>query len=103
MSRMEKIREMLNQQPNDSFLLHALALEHIKIGQDSEALHCFNQLLGHNPAYLGSYYHLAKLHERSGNMQQAASTYEKGIQLAKETGDRHALNELQIALDDIID
>lgn len=103
MSRIEKIREMLQQNANDSFLLHALALEHIKTGNDAEALDCFTQLLNHQPSYLGSYYHLAKLYERKGALQEAVSTYEAGIALAQQTGDKHALNELRMALDDITD
>ena len=103
MSRIEKIREMLEQNANDSFLLHALALEYIKAGSDDDALICFNQLLQHNPSYLGSYYHLARLYERQGAFAEAISTYESGIKLAQQTGERHALNELRMALDELVD
>lgn len=103
MSRIEKIKEMLQQNANDSFLLHALALEYIKLGNDQDALGCFLHLLQHNPDYLGSYYHLAKLYERRVHLKEAIATYETGIQLANKINDRHALNELRMALDDLTD
>ena len=64
MDRIEKIKEFLLQQPNDNFLQHALALEYIKLGNDKEARKLFEQILMRDPAYIGSYYHLAKLFER---------------------------------------
>ncbi|MFZ9878096.1 MAG: tetratricopeptide repeat protein, partial [Chitinophagaceae bacterium] len=68
---------MLAQSPGDSFLQHALALEFIKQGEDLRARQYFEELLEANPQYIGSYYHLAKLLERSGDTSAAIQTYEK--------------------------
>jgi len=46
---------------------------------------------------------LARLYERQGAIADAISTYESGIKLAHQTGERHALNELRMALDDLVD
>ncbi len=35
MDRVVKIKEMLAENPKDSFLCHALALEYIKLGNDA--------------------------------------------------------------------
>ncbi len=100
MHNIEKIKALLQQQPNDNFLQHALALEYIKIGDDISAQTLFENILQHDEKYVGSYYHLAKLLERQGNLQQAILWYEKGMIIAKQVGDQHAYNELQAALED---
>ena len=77
MDKIEKLKEYLLASPGDSFLQHALALEHIKIGQEAEARRLFEGLLQRDPAYVGSYYHLAKLLERTGEETLAIQWYEK--------------------------
>ncbi len=102
MDRIASIKEFLKQTPNDSFLKHALALEYIKLGNDTDARQLFEELLAHEPGYVGSYYHLGKLLERAGAEQQAIAIYEKGMEMAKAENNRHAYNELQMALDDLL-
>lgn len=92
---------MLATTPNDDFLQHALALEYIKIGDDSRAEILFTKILDNNPAYIGSYYHLAKLLERKGEYERAIEVYNKGIEESRKEGDKHAENELRMALEDI--
>lgn len=102
MDRIEKIQEMLREQPDDSFLKHALALEHIKRGHDQEARRLFEEILNKEPGYIGSYYHLAKLLERSNDTGAAIIVYEKGMEEAKKAGDHHALGELRGAYEELI-
>jgi Tfp pilus assembly protein PilF len=102
MSRVDKILEMMQSSGKDSFLQHALALEYIKIGQYLDAKEQFVDLLSSNPDYVGSYYHLAKLYERLNEVEQAISTYEKGMEVAKKLKDQHAYNELLAAKDELI-
>ena len=101
MERIERIKEMLAASPQDSFLNHALALEHIKLGDDTEARKLLETLLYNNPAYVGSYYHLAKLLERNGDEAGATDWYQKGMHIAKEQGDQHAFNELRSAWEEL--
>lgn len=102
MNRAERIQEMLQQSPEDNFLRHALALEHIKTGDDTAAEQLFKAILTTSPDYVGSYYHLAKLLERSGNTQEAIAWYEQGMQAARKGNDTHAYNELQSAYEDLV-
>jgi Tfp pilus assembly protein PilF len=101
LERINKIREMLTATPNDSFLNHALALEYIEVGNDALAQTIFEQLLEREPGYVGSYYHLGKLHERMGKEQEAIACYEKGMHVAKEKGDQHAFGELKGAWEEL--
>ena len=100
-SRIDKIRAMLETQPADSFLQHALALEHIKLGNEEEARRLFEEILNREPGYIGSYYHLAKLLERTGQTEAAIQVYEKGMEAAKKAEDQHALNELRSAWEEL--
>jgi Tfp pilus assembly protein PilF len=99
--RISKLQEFLQKQPNDSFLQHALALEFVKQENDEEAENLFQNILEKEPDYVGSYYHLGKLLERNGRTDEAISTYEKGMAIAKSAGDQHAYNELQGAYEDL--
>ena len=99
MDKIEKLLEFLKASPTDAFLQHALALEYIKAGDDAAAKKLFIDILERDPAYVGSYYHLGKLLERTGDPVEATTWYEKGMQSAKNAGDRHAYGELQGALE----
>ncbi|PSL43491.1 tetratricopeptide repeat protein [Chitinophaga niastensis] len=101
MDRIAQIKQFLEGSPDDSFLKHALALEYIKLNDDITARQLFEELLAHEPGYVGSYYHLGKLLERAGDPAGAISVYEKGMAMAKAGNERHAYNELQSAFEDL--
>jgi predicted Zn-dependent protease len=103
MNRIEKLTQFLQATPNDSFLQHALALEYIKIGKDTEAKSLFDNILKNQPNYVGSYYHLGKLLERNNDTITAIETYKQGMAQAKLANDKHSYNELMMALDDLED
>ena len=101
MDRIEKLKEFLKENPADSFLNHALALEYIKLGDDKQARGLFEAILQREPGYVGSYYHLAKLLQRNNETDEAIKVYEKGMQMAKEAGDNHAFGELRGAYEEL--
>lgn len=102
MERIEKLMEFLLANPADSFVQHALALEYIKLGNDKEARHLFETVLKREPGYIGSYYHLAKLLERTGQNEEAVKVYERGMEEAKRASDNHSLSELRSAYEELI-
>ena len=101
MDRIERLVQFLQDNPNDSFVQHALALEYIKTGDDGKAKELFEQLLDRDPAYTGSYYHLAKLLERNKDIDAAIKVYEKGMEESKKAGDNHAFGELRSAWEEL--
>lgn len=103
MERIDKLKAFLAANPADPFLKHALALEYVKLGDEAGARQIFEDLLSHDPSYVGSYYHLGKLLERIGERQLAIDWYEKGMAAARAAGDRHAYGELQGAHEDALD
>lgn len=102
MDRIEKLKAFLAANPADSFVQHALALEYAKRGDDAEARRLFENLLTRDENYIGSYYHLAKLLERTDAKDDAIRWYEKGMLKAKEAADDHAYNELRAAYEDLM-
>ncbi len=101
MDRIERLKEFLHTAPTDLFVLHALGLEYIKIGNELLAQQQFEQVLLLDEGYIGSYYHLAKLFERTGQEEAAIATYQKGMDKAKAAGDNHALSELRSAFEEL--
>lgn len=95
--RLKQLFQFLEETPGDPFLLYAIASEYVKIGDEQEALSRFVQLTASHPGYVGTYYHLGKLHESMGQPAEAIQVYEHGMDIAKNKRDRHALSELQAA------
>lgn len=102
MERIEKLKTFLAQSPKDAFLVHAMALEHLKTGDHEGALIYFERNKQDQPEYVGTYYHLGKLLEQLKREQDAIAVYETGILMAQKAKDGHALNELRAALDDLL-
>lgn len=100
--RIEKLKAFLQQSPNDCFLNHALALEYVKLGDDAQAKLCFEKNLNYDKQYIATYYHLAKLLERAGDVPGATAIYEQGMPIAKQAGDMHSYSELQSAYEDLV-
>ena len=99
-SRINKIKAMLEANGNDCFLLHALALELLKSGQEYEAIEAFKQVLAIDEYYVGTYYHLGLAVSRT-NEDEAKPIFEKGMKVAKEINDKHAENELRMVYEDL--
>jgi hypothetical protein len=58
-------------------------------------------MLEREPAYIGSYYHLAQLLERNSETDAAIAVYEKGMEQAKRAGENHAYGELRGAWEEL--
>lgn len=102
MDRIQQLKAYLAASPSDSFLQHALGLEYLKLGEEEQARMVFQELLAANPGYVGTYYHLGKLLERTGRVEEAVRVYQEGMQQATAAGDQHAFGELRSALEDLI-
>jgi Tfp pilus assembly protein PilF len=100
---MEKLKEFLLADPHDAFVKHALALEYSKIGEEATARSLFEEILQRDPSYVGSYYHLGRLLERTGEKALALQWYERGIAAAKAAGETKAWHELEAAYEDLAD
>jgi len=102
-TRLEILKSYLKEDPSDSFLRYALALEYIAVGDHQNASQELEQLLNENPDYLPAYYMAGKSYEILKEIEKAKVYYRKGIELAKSLRNTHTLNELNAALEGLED
>jgi hypothetical protein len=100
-SKIDQLLEFLREDPNDSFTLYALALEYEKFDQQ-RAGEQYSLLLKEHPAYLATYYHAGKFYEKS-DRDLAKKIYQDGLLLAQKLGKQKTYNELQSALNLLLD
>jgi len=96
--RLDLVKKMLKQSPNDTFLNYAAALEFQKIGDKAKAIELFEKVIALDKNYLGAYYQLGKMHENEGTLPKAIATYKTGKEIAKKLNDQKAIGELTEAL-----
>ncbi len=95
-SRIQQLLAFLEDDPNDPFLIYALATELQQ--QDAErALPYFECLLSEYPDYIATYYQAAHFFAELGNEERAKSVFKEGIKRAQEAGEAKTLQELRNA------
>lgn len=98
MRRLEQLISYHEEDPDDSFVRFALAAEYVKLNRLDEGLATFEALYGHDPNYVGLYFHYGKLLARMGQRDRARAVFQEGIQVSTRLTDFHARAELQSAL-----
>lgn len=102
MDRIARLKEMVEKQPNDAFLYHALGLEYVKAGEAAGAEEMFRKALEKNQDHVGTYYHLVQLLSKSGRSEEAIRFCEQGLPACKRIGDEHAWKELNLLYEELI-
>lgn len=97
--RVDALKEMLAEDPANSFARYGLAIEYMKAGNLEGAAAEFRALLDRDPNYAAAYYHGGQTLERMGLIEDAREMYERGIAATTRSGDSHTRGELQAALD----
>ena len=97
-ARLEILRSMVEQKPEDSFSRYGLAMEYVNTGDPETAMEHFEALLRFNPNYSAGYFHGGQTLEKMGRIEAAREIYRKGIEITGATGDEHTRGELIAAL-----
>lgn len=92
--RLAKLTKLLAADPADTFVLYALAQEHAKVGDHTQAVAFYDRLLAADPAYCYAYYHKALSQQAASDLAGARQTVLAGVQAAHRAGDGKALSEL---------
>lgn len=103
MDRFKQLQQLLADEPADSFLNYALALEYAKNNELQQAITIIEQVLHRDPNYLGAYLQLGGLYEQTLHFDKAAELYKKGIDVAQKQRNTKAKGELCTALDLLAD
>jgi tetratricopeptide (TPR) repeat protein len=98
-ARLETLKSMLAQDPDNAFARYGLAMELLNAGSAEAAVEEFEQLLAAHPDYTYGYFHGGRALEQLGRLEEARALYERGVEASRRKGDAKALNEIQAALD----
>jgi tetratricopeptide (TPR) repeat protein len=98
-NRLEVLKNMVAQNPGDSFSRYGLAMEYANSGELKSAIEEYQALLAANPNYSAAYYHGGQTLEKLGRREDARMLYRQGIEATTRIGDLHTRSELQAALD----
>jgi tetratricopeptide (TPR) repeat protein len=99
LNRLDILKNMVAQNPKDSFSRYGLAMEYANTGNLEDAIKEYESLLAANPDYAAAYYHGGQTLEKLGRLDDARQIYRRGLEATKRTGDTHTFSELQAALD----
>lgn len=99
MSRLETLKNLVAQDPANSFVRYGLAMEYANAAKYDLAVKEFEAVVEGNPQYAAAYYHGGQTLEKLGKIAEARKMYECGIKITTQTGDQHTRSELQAALD----
>jgi len=99
--RIDKLRRMLESEPDDAFCLYALAQEYSKAGRHDEALGWFDRVIAVEPGHGYAYFHKARTLEAAGRVDEARSVLKQALGVVSPQTDPKAVRELQEYLQSI--
>lgn len=97
-NRLDLLKQMLAQDPSNSFARYGLAMEYANSGALEQAVAEFENLIQQDSNYCAAYFHGGQALEKLGQIEQARAMYEKGIEAATRKGDAHTRAEIEAAL-----
>lgn len=95
MNRITQLEKMLDENPDDPFIIYALAREYEQASITMQALLMYEHLINDFPEYIATYYHYARVLFQAGNRPEAIRLLEKGIETGKKLGEHHPVSEMQ--------
>jgi tetratricopeptide (TPR) repeat protein len=94
-SRLEQLQKFLQDEPDDVFTYYAIALEFKSMGRMHEAIEKFEEVIALDQNYVAAYHQLGILFSDMEEKERALEFLERGIIVAKRTGDLHAQQEME--------
>lgn len=95
------LKQFVEAKPDDCFVRYGLAQEYVNMGLLEDAAAEFGKILEINPGYQAAYYHGGQTLRKLGRIAEARARYQKGIEVAAQSGDLHAKSELEAALEEL--
>jgi len=95
------LEEFVAQNPADAFGRYGLAMECMKTGDTAAAGENFAKLIAAHSGYVAAYFQYGQMLAKLGRIDDARKTLAEGVSQATRTGEEHARQELQAALDDL--
>jgi predicted Zn-dependent protease len=103
MDKIAGLREILALDAKNSFARYGVAMELASRGETEAALEEFDTLLRTDPDYTAGYFMAAQTLSAAGRKVEAVERLKAGISCAARSGNRHAMSEMQVMLDELED
>jgi predicted Zn-dependent protease len=99
MPRRDQLLELLKSDPDDVFLLYALAMACLSDGEIQEGLQLFDRVIERDPNYVAAYFQKGQVLARESTAQEARDVIRRGIEVARRMEDEHAAGEMTAFLE----
>ena len=97
-TRIDVLKQLLDQNPSSTFARYGLAMEYSKLGDLDRSLAEFSILLKSSPDYTPGYFMAAQTLARADRIAEAKAMLTDGIASARRTGNLHAQGEMEAML-----
>jgi predicted Zn-dependent protease len=95
LSRRQQLEQLLAEDPKDSFLRYALAMELVAAGDLAPAIDKLQEVLRDDPSYVAAYQQCGQLLIQLGRPVEARPVLEAGLAAAQKCQNVHAMEEIQ--------
>jgi len=89
-----QIQRLLDLEPNDPFMLYAMATDHAKESEHLEAVSFYERTIEADPDYCYAYYHMARSLEALNRIEEAKIVLDHGLEAAQHTNDAKGISEI---------
>ncbi|MGH7725780.1 MAG: tetratricopeptide repeat protein [Candidatus Eiseniibacteriota bacterium] len=96
--RVELLRELANDAPDDSTTWFLLGRELLRLGMAGEAVDAFEHVVAVEPDYTAAYRQLGNALEQENRFEDAARVYRRGVEVSERTQDLQAGKEMRAFL-----
>ena len=99
MSRLDALLAMVSDEEPDAFTAYAIALEYTQRREFPNAFEWFERAIGIDPFYAAAYHQFGIARNESGDPDGAITILRKGMEVARQKGDFHAMDEMEAVLE----
>lgn len=99
--RLAMLEQITQSGQADSFAWYGLALEYQSFGRTDDAHQAFKALREKDPGYVAMYLMCGTMLLKAGKISEGREWLESGLLKAQETGQTHAMSELEEALNQV--
>lgn len=96
--RVEVLKSLLADDPKNTFARYGLAMEYMRAGHFDTALIEFRALIRIDADYCAAYFHAGQTLEKMGDVDDARTMYEQGVEATFRVNDAHTRSELEAAI-----
>ena len=100
-NRLDVLKGMVAQNPDDTRTRYMLAMELSNTNDFAGAVSEYQAILANEPDYIPVYFHCGQTLEKLDRVDDARDIYRRGIELCERQGDQKTRDELQGVLEDL--